>query len=229
MGQLTQTDLQLVISRIPRDLRNLVQTNGLIVAGGFIRETIAGNKPNDVDVFGPSANAQLVAADVLNLNRPGSKLHKSANAISIFAPPRMPVQFITRWTFSNPEDCVDSFDFTVCQAAVWYSASYWHSEISDDFYSDLAARRLVYTSPRREEEPGGSLLRVRKFLTRGYNIQAESLAAVVARIMVGTRVLASGVDELTVTTAVKAKLREVDPLVTIDGLDPVDEHEAIGI
>ena len=38
------------------------------------------------------------------------------------------------------------------------------------FYPDLAARRLVYTSPLRNEDAGGSILRVLKFYQRGYRI-----------------------------------------------------------
>src|SRR3546814_4873776 len=75
----------------------------------------------------------------------------------------MTVQFITRWTFDNAADLVASFDFTVCQAAIWRNRlGEWKSLISNSFYIDLAGRRLVYTAPEPQEEPGGSMLRVIK-------------------------------------------------------------------
>src|SRR3546814_3214275 len=88
----------------------------------------------------------------------------------------MTIQFITRWTFPRAADLWASFDFTVCQAAVWRTPDgHWCSTCIDRFYVDLAARRLVYTSPVRDEEASGSMLRVIKYVKRGYSIQVDSL------------------------------------------------------
>jgi len=137
---------------------------------------------------------------------------------------------------AQPSDVVESFDFTVCQAAIWYDKkeAAWKSVISAGFYPDLAARRLVYTFPKREEEAGGSMLRVRKFLQRGYSIQAPSLAGVITRIAMAVRwdeIARKNGDgyasERSVALIISGLLREVDPNITVDGLDVVDEHEAI--
>ena len=97
----------------------------------------------------------------------------------------------------------------------------WRSLVSPSFYPDLAAKRLVYTSPCRDEAPGGSFLRVRKFLSRGYNIQVLSLAGVLARIFLAVRDK-SGVEPRAVIAGI---LREVDPLVVCDDLTPEDLQE----
>lgn len=68
------------------------------------------------------------------------------------------------------------------------------------------------------------MLRVRKFLARGYNIQAFSLAAVIARVAIAAAITAQ-TDETDATFAISRKLIEVDPLLLIDGFEPVDEHE----
>ena len=99
--------------------------------------------------------------------------------------------------------------------------------MSNGFYPDLAAHRLVYTFPKREEAVGGSILRVRKFLQRGYNIQAWSLAGVISRLLIAVEkdsILAKN-GEQGLTKVITGLLREVDPLVVVDGVEAVDEHE----
>lgn len=225
MQKLNAGDLNHVVRRLPKDVTNMLRTHAVFLAGGFIRETVAGNEPKDIDVFGSGAETiKLIAKDFANARQ--ARAHLSGNAITVLCPPRMPVQFITRWTFSDAEPLVKSFDFTVCQAAIWFnkSTNQFASAIADDFYSDLAARRLVYTTPLRDEEAGGSMLRVLKFVKRGYSIQADSLGLVIARV--AEKVKWSRIcDGLTAGSVISGLLREVDPLLVIDGLEPVNEHE----
>lgn len=232
------TDLNFVCSRIPKDLRNLMMKDYpmLMIGGGFIRATIAGEKPSDIDIFGPNKEVLKAAAMALALKR-GARLHESDNAFTILAPPRIPAQFIYRWVFDHPAALIGTFDFTICQAALYIkecplensesTVRKWDSVISEDFYRDLAARRLVYTHPVRNEDAGGSLMRVRKFLTRGYNIQAQSLAGVCARLFMGVRNLEDFSDEKRLTKILSGLLREVDPLIVVDGVDWIDEHQAV--
>lgn len=225
MNTLTKTDLQFIVRRIPADLRELMTEMPITLAGGYIRETIAGGTVKDIDLFGPSRDILNAAATVLESKRPGSRKFATSNAITLLSPPRMPVQFITRWVFDAPEPLVASLDFTVCQAAIWYerTTGEWRSMAAEDFYPDLAARRLVYTFPNREEEAGGSMLRVRKFLQRGYNIQPTSLAGVIARLTDKVRDNGMTRDEGSRALVIAGLLYEVDPLSVIDGLEPVEE------
>jgi hypothetical protein len=227
MITLTEQDLQFVVRRIPRDVREMLMTAPLFVAGGFIRETIAGGEVQDIDIFGPSVEQLRVAANAIADKRE-AKPHTSDNAITVLAPPRLPLQFITRWVFSEAAPLVQSFDFTVCQAAIWFDkpTARWYSAAADGFYPDLAARRLVYTAPERNEEAGGSMMRVRKFLMRGYNIQASSLGAVIARVMSKVE-RPESMGEKQRGDVIAGLLHEVDPLLVVDGLEPVNEHEAI--
>ena len=168
MNQLTTTDLAYCVRRLPKDVTEMLRAHCLFVGGGFIRETIAGAAPKDIDLFGDDKESLSRIAESLSSMRQG-RLHWTDNAITLLSPPRMPLQLITRWCFTEPQSLVASFDFTVCQAVIWFNkdAQTFASACSDSFYSDLAARRLVYTFPMREEEAGGSMMRVRKFLQRG--------------------------------------------------------------
>ena len=238
--EMSQSDLNFVLSRCPSDIRKMLKDNAgkLFLAGGFIRSTICGEKVSDIDLFGVTKESLLGIAKDLALFRSG-RFFETKNAITVLKPPRIPVQLITRWLFADAKPLIDSFDFTVCQAAIWAEEKIvdagetgeikdkmyqFHSLVSDGFYPDLAAKRLVYTFPVRDEEAGGSMLRAIKFIKRGYNIQAPSLAGVITRI--AQKVDIGRVDsEANFALIVTGLLREVDPLTVIDGVDFLDEHE----
>jgi len=223
LSELRKGDLRLIVTRLPKDVVTQIKEHGLLLGGGFIRATIAGEAPSDIDLFGESKNQLDKVAKHLKEHRPGAYIHSSGNALTLVSLARMPIQFIHRWLFKSATECVESFDFTVAQAVVWYEDKEWHSTCHEDFYVDLAARRLTYCAPARNEDAGGSLLRVRKFLKRGYNIQAESLAKVLARLYraVDWKKIE---DEEGAAKIIHSLLLEVDPLHLVDGLDVVDEH-----
>ena len=248
MDQLTKQDLNFVVSRIPTDVRTLMKSYpSLMIGGGFVRGTVAREKISDIDIFGPDEHTLKLAAQEIALKRKG-RIYETKNALTVLAPPRLPLQFIKRWTYNTPSALIESFDYTVCQAAISIavatpppvpadveaSASVtWYGHCSPMFYPDLAARRLNYTCPVRNEDAGGSMLRMRKFIERGYTIQAGSMARVIARLVVGIdfnklSAMASG-NEKEIANMITNLLREVDPLRMIDGLELVDEHEIEGI
>lgn len=228
LAQLTSEHLRYVVTRTPRDIRDLLtEFHGkLYIGGGFIRETLSGSPPQDIDLFVDTAETASAVEAVLVAKRPGTKVHRSKNAITLVSDNRLPVQIITRWLFDGPSNLVRSFDFTVCQSAVWRegksSNSRWRSSCSARFYQDLATRSLVYTNPKREEEAGGSFLRVLKFLKRGYNVQVGTLTDVIVRLTDASdeECERSGIPR---AASVYSLLREVDPLLVVDG-EFVDDH-----
>lgn len=226
-SNLSVTDLRFVVSRIPRDVRDVMHLYNLVLGGGFIRELIAGGEVRDIDLFGENKNVLRVALEALATLRSDkgykTRIHNTDNADTLFTEGKLPVQTINRWLYENSDLVISSFDFTVCAAAVWQNHDgTWTSTCHMDFYKDLAARRLVYTHPERNEDAGGSLLRAIKFVKRGYNIQMPSLAGVVARLSVGVRQNAMASDEEGLTKIYAGLLREVDPAIAVDGIDPID-------
>jgi hypothetical protein len=67
---------------------------------------------------------------------------------------------------------------------------------------------------------------MRKFLMKGYNIQAPSLASIITRLISGIESIERW-NDFKRTEIITGLLREVDPLIAIDGLDVVDEHEVV--
>jgi hypothetical protein len=222
MTELLQDDLYYVLSRLPRDLRKLLKENKLYLAGGCLRALIAREEVADYDIFGADAAEMEKIATNFALSRKG-RLHKTDNAITVLASPRNPVQFITRWTFPDAVYVAASFDYSIAQAAIWWDAdlSKWQSYCSDKFYPDIAAKRLRYLSPQRNEDAGGSMLRMAKFLRRGYTIAPESMGKVMARLLQGVRSDSNfwDGDEEWQAKVLTALLREVDPLTIIDGVE----------
>jgi hypothetical protein len=260
MNTLNQFDLFFIRNRLPRDVRDLLIAYGesavtadltlpakLFLAGGFIRSVIAKEEINDVDLF---ASNKVVAHGVANelADKFKSRVYSTDNAYTVRAKP-FTLQVIHRWTFPSPEECVKSFDYTIARAAVWASASVdahgntshtWASACDPSYYEDLAARRLVYRSPVREEAAGGSLLRLLKFYRRGYTAPLDTIAAVMSRMAVKIdhkAILAGAVsngtsEEKQIEKVLLGLLHEVDPnSVTNDPAyltlkEETDEHAA---
>lgn len=218
--KLTNYDLSFALRRLPRELKELMKNiewgNLIFVGGGYLRSIVSGEAINDVDVFCADALRAELLANKLALIY-GCKIIKTENAYTVLSKP-LTIQIIHRWVFNKAEDVADSFDFTICCAAFSYNNGIWFSYCDDNFYADLAAKRLVYRSPKRNEDAGGSILRVLKYYQKGYRIPLDSLGAVIARFISvlainGTR---NEEHEAKVLTGL---LRVVDPNV-----DP--DHEA---
>jgi hypothetical protein len=221
MAELNQYDLKWCVQRLPRSLRDILKREEIAVAGGYIRSCITNDTVNDVDLFVPDAE---YADEMATWLGDGHRKIKTTNAITVRGG-KYPVQFITRWTYETPEDVLGSFDFTICQAAFWWDhyCQQWKSVCCDDYYADLAARRLVYTVPQREEEPGGSMLRVLKYYQKGFRITTDSYAKVIARLAHGVRFdenmvsyFSSELNEPQFAKIIRGLLREVDPNIDPD-------------
>ncbi len=219
-------DMRRVIGFLPKDLLKLMRAHPIYLAGGYLRARIAGETVNDIDLFCDNAEAAETFATALAAQRE-VKPYRTRNAYTVIAPPRLPVQFIHRWTFADAGSLIESFDFTVAMAAIWFdrAADRWVSIASPHFYPDLASKRLRYSFPQRNEDAGGSLLRVQKFLGRGYHIAPEELGKVIARfiggVKPGTAFWDSG--EVERAAVLVGLLRQADPLTVIDGLTPSDD------
>ena len=218
MKTLLPEDLLWCVNRLPKILRTLMKKrpDKLIVAGGFIRSCIANETINDIDVFSPSeAEANYCVSTLLIAGPDVLGVVKTENALTICTKP-YPIQFVHKWVFAKPGDVIPSFDFTIAKAAIWYDGQNWRSLCDDRFYQDLAAKRLIYCSPIRNEAAGGSLLRVLKFYQRGYRIPLDSLGAVLSRLVQAVDMPAINSfsveeREKQIAKVLTGLLREVDP------------------
>lgn len=219
MRELDRKDLNWAVRLLPEEVKNLMTRypQQIVLGGGYLRSTISHEKVNDLDLFTSSPSQSKVYADLLAAWTKRT-VYATDNAYSIRLPRGQFVQFIHRWTFPQPYSLLESFDFTIACAAIWAtSSSKWTSLCDDSFYPDLAAKRLTYRSPIRNEDAGGSLLRVLKYYQKGYRIPLDSLSAVLSRLYVGIE--AEDYNEKDLSAELLRLLVIVDPQV-----DP--EHEA---
>lgn len=236
MRELNPHDLLWAVRLLPKQVRNQMITYGprLVLGGGFVRSTVSGEKPNDIDLFTQSAgDAKLFAGDLAGAGKRKKPPYETGNALSVKLFPRHLVQYIHRWSYQTPAALIESFDFTIACTALWFESGKWTSLIDDEFYSDLAAKRLVYRAPLRNEDAGGSMLRCLKFYQRGFRIPLDSLGAVIARLVNGVDLKSvevlegrdfSGTSSIGNTTEqrwakiITGLLHEVDPQIAPDHL-----------
>jgi hypothetical protein len=177
MSQLNSTDVVKAVEALPPSLAELLKKMpGLVVAGGFLRALVASEEVRDVDIFARSPELANQAA-VFYASRTSTSVYRSKSAYTVEK-----VQFVHRWVFPNPERLLDNFDFVACKAALWHDEG-WKSLADPRFYGDVAARRLTYTSPAREEGAADAVLRLLKFYRMGYRATRRSLAEVLNRFI----------------------------------------------
>lgn len=212
---LDRQDLKLALTRLPKNLFDVMKEKewwgNIFVGGGYLRAIVAGETINDVDVFVKSAkDAELLA---YKLAYDKKDIIRTDNAFTIKG--KLPIQIVHRWVFEKPEDVSNSFDFTICCAVLYAKSDFEFDSFCDErFYIDLAAKRLVYRCPVRNEDAGGSMLRVLKYYQKGYRIPLNSLGNVIARLVkeLDTDKL-SIKDEAQVGFVITGLLREVDPQI----------------
>lgn len=217
MIELIKEDLNWCIRRLPKVVLDILKENPekVFVSGGFVRSCVSGETVNDVDIFAPSKEtAELLARRIANEKH---LLIETDNAFTVLGY-KYTLQFIHRWSFQSPAECINSFDFTIAKAVIWDDGKEYKSLIDDRFYIDLAAKRLVYCSPQRNEDAGGSMLRLFKFYQRGYRAPLTTMAAVTARLIQGLENRGEWTEENN-AKIITGLLREVDP-----NIDP--EHIA---
>lgn len=185
--KLNDKDIDRAIKLLPDAVKSVLYEGKQYVAGGFLRSVVSRERIKDIDLFSRTPEDALAGAKTLNFITTSVGEYKvitTKNAYSLKNVSGHFVQFIHRWTHATPEELIKSFDFTIAKAALWYDTEkgMWDSLVDENFYSDLAARRLNFQFPERKEDAAGSLLRVLKFVKKGYHIPNDSLAGVVARV-----------------------------------------------
>lgn len=183
MGQLNKHDLNRALKILPEPVKALLICNGvdLVVAGGFLRSVVTRDFIKDIDLF--STSAEKAKENWEKLAGKSADIIMTDNAYTIKNVGNKTVQFIHKWCYPTPQELINSFDYTIARAAIWWDQKtrLWCSVTDPEFYEDCAGRRLNYKNPNRIEEPAGSLLRMLKFVRKGYSIDNRSLAGVIAK------------------------------------------------
>lgn len=187
--ELRPDDLKLCLKELPSGIFETLKDRKCCVAGGFIRDIVAGiDKPKDIDIFTDSeASARIIAerllerAPYLRLGGHNKRIIETDRAFTVVNGYRRPEpQVIFRWVFDDMSKVIDAFDFTICQAAFWWDhGKGFVSRCAPSFYDDVPAQDLVYTSPGNNDTLS-SICRLLKFSRRGHRINDHNLGALLA-------------------------------------------------
>lgn len=180
MAELTVADVKLLREKIPTTLWEMIGNAQAYIAGGFIRDTLAGDTPKDLDIFSP-----YMPKDFWILNA-GYTVGIEVSAIKAatrtvqFTFPNFPypVQIIQR---TDPLQCVRSeFDFTVNSVAIDQQSSWAH----DDFYAHLKDKLLVVANDK-SLRARTILHRMFRLVAKGYTVDNLSLAKIISVVASG--------------------------------------------
>lgn len=174
---------KLVVDALPAEVRELLISQGpsIMVAGGFVRDTLTAARPKDVDIFGIDFRALTAASDAFE-KRDNYRRGDTENAITYKNEiGGFDVQMIVRSFNTSHLETLTSFDFTNVQAGVYHEAGEWFGICTEAFTRDLPAFALRFTSPPHNNMIG-SLLRAFKFVSQGWKIDDTSIVTILGRL-----------------------------------------------
>ena len=100
MRELNPQDLNWAVRLLPQRVRNQMITYGprLVLGGGFVRSTVSGERPNDIDLFTQNTEDAKAFASELAKEAKKSSPHETGNALSVKLGRGAFVEYIHRWS-----------------------------------------------------------------------------------------------------------------------------------
>ena len=159
-----------VLDRELKDI-GLDKQPGWYLAGGACTSSFSNAKIHDLDIFFRSQWALSNALAVYSADEKIKVKYSTDNAVSYRVNGKK-VQFIKKDGFvGEPEAVVPHFDFTISMCAYVPDERRFHYD--PKFMEHLAARTLVYNPDSKN--PLSTMVRVKKFLARGYTVSGVEL------------------------------------------------------
>lgn len=169
------------------------------IAGGALRRFFARERQaSDIDLFFPGEGERVVVQ--ASLIAQGFSVSFENENVLRMTKERIAFDLVKKY-FPDPEATIEAFDFTVACCAVTRARIVHH----DDFFIDLAARRLrINALPF----PVSTLYRLQKYIRNGYAMCPDTVRAIAAAL--GTTVPDSVSAEVEGTASFVAGFRGID-------------------
>jgi hypothetical protein len=142
------------------------------VAGGAIRTWYANEKISDIDLFFPDESERQKCLNFIT-GMGGEIIFSNTNVDKVKYNNKV-FDFCKHYR-ETPDKTIEDFDFTVTMAAVTLLDSYF----GDDFFMDLASKRLAINSL---PFPINTLMRLQKYHRRGYWICKEEMTKIINEV-----------------------------------------------
>ena len=149
------------------------------ICGGYLRDLLIGKEPHDIDIFFTIPNEQKrwekieqITSKLLQ-SKKMQLLSRTENAVTIGWKAHPPIQLVAKIGEESLEDILDHFDFSVCMVGTQiYRYSPEDIYATPRFYTDMLNKQLYYTG---SSHPGASLIRLVKFMQKGFTPDLTSL------------------------------------------------------
>lgn len=158
---------------------------GCYLAGGAILSIVTKNEISDYDIYPKTKKDMIeILRDLIEeeqcfiVNISNRAITLKSNIVKKSNGERVIIQIMTFDEFSNPDVIFDTFDFTVCMAA--YDLDHGQYNFHPSFYPDVASRTLRFNN--KTKYPLNSLLRVKKYQEKGFNISKSELIKIALTI-----------------------------------------------
>lgn len=156
-----------LLKDIPKGIIDLLEESNAVIAGGAITSVFSRNRISDYDIFFRSSEDRKKITNKL-ISRDYEVVFETPVALT-FRIHGLLFQVIFKVT-GEPEQIINGFDFTVCAGAYDFKSDKFI--LHDDFLRDLAQRKLYYIG---SAYPIASMVRVRKFLNKGFDIPGTEI------------------------------------------------------
>lgn len=156
---------------------DLLSKSGIkcFIAGGVFASIFTKSKINDIDVFFYEKDDVNNMIEFLK-NCNDCKVGFNNDWVCNIYLKNLKLQLVKKYTFVTPEECINSFDFTVCKCA-YDGSKIYHSE---RFFIDLTSKALIVDGLLLK--PLSTFKRAFKYQKKGYIICNVGLAKIAKEI-----------------------------------------------
>ena len=169
-----------VLNLLPNIVIEQLRRENVVLAGGIIRDVVAGLPVKDIDIFCHSAEqAERLALEA----SPFVKHTLFAYTVAL----SLPVQYVYYKDFADSEALVNMFDFRACGASLeWVNYSWafpsggWVGHALDGFHEDCSSRTLHFMSQPKDAGKLTALDRALKLARKGWTLSTSEAARIIS-------------------------------------------------
>lgn len=177
--------------RLPDRVQQVLREfEGSVVAGGYLRSCYLHEPVRDIDIFFKTVEDAIRATHKIAQFELPRGYGKYTVIITSFANTIMlddgvVVQCVLRDSPPTVEGLLQTFDFSMAQAAIWWDHVTQEPKgfATPQWFGDVTRKQLRYLAPKREEAPGGSLRRCLRFLQQGWSISFQDVELLVQQFL----------------------------------------------
>lgn len=134
------------------------------IAGGAVRDSLIKDTISDIDIFGKSKEALAEFSTNNKLDDRYDVVHDTAD-IKTYRNKTWKIQLILKHNYNTIQDCLDDFDYTICQFAFMDNKVF----CNPDSLVHLHNKQLIINK-LRPDYTINSFRRLQKYIQRGYTI-----------------------------------------------------------